>query len=60
LAAIGCCIVSPVSDEVAWSRVEKTNERLRADLYIAPNTFNVLKPRFEPLDQDEARVEIEG
>jgi predicted kinase len=47
-------------DEVAWSRIEKRNERLRADLYIAPNTFNVLKARFEPLDPDETRVEVEA
>ena len=47
-------------DEVAWSRIEKRNERLGADLYIAPNTFNVLKARFEPLDGDEVRVEVEA
>ena len=47
-------------DEIAWSRVEKRNERLGADLYIAPNTFKVLKARFEPLDRDEARVEVEA
>jgi predicted kinase len=40
-------------DEVAWYRIEKRNERLGADLYIAPNTFKVLKARFEPLDRDE-------
>lgn len=47
-------------DEVAWSRIEKRNERLGADLYIAPNTFKVLKAGFEPLDADEARVEVEA
>jgi predicted kinase len=31
------------SDEVAWRRIEKRNEMLGADLYIAPNTFHVLK-----------------
>jgi predicted kinase len=46
-------------DHVAWSRIEKRNERLGADLYIAPNTFNVLKARFEPLDPDQPRIEIE-
>ncbi len=47
-------------DEVAWSRIEKRNERLGADLYIEPNTFKVLKARFEPLDPDEVRVEVEA
>jgi predicted kinase len=47
-------------DEVAWSRIEKRNERLGADLYIAPNTFNVLKARLEPLDPDETRIEVEA
>jgi predicted kinase len=47
-------------DEVAWSRIEKRNKRLGADLYIEPNTFKVLKARFEPLDPDEVRVEVEA
>jgi predicted kinase len=47
-------------DEVAWRRIETRNERLGPDLYIAPNTFKVLKARFEPLDPDEARVETEA
>jgi predicted kinase len=47
-------------DEVAWSRIEKRNERLGADLYIEPNTFKVLKARFERLDPDEVRVEVEA
>jgi predicted kinase len=47
-------------DDVAWSRIERRNERLGDDLYIEPNTFRVLKARFEPLDPDEDRVEVEG
>jgi hypothetical protein len=47
-------------DEVAWSRIEKRNERLGADLYIELNTFKILKARFEPLDLDEVRVEVEA
>jgi predicted kinase len=47
-------------DEVTWSRIEKRNERLGADLYIEPNTFKILKARFEPLDPDEVRVEVEA
>jgi hypothetical protein len=46
-------------DEVAWSRIEKRNERPGPRLYIAPNTFNVLKARFEPLDPDEVRAEVD-
>jgi predicted kinase len=48
------------SDELAWSRIEKRNERSGADLYIEPNTFKVLKARFEPLDPDEARIEVDA
>jgi predicted kinase len=46
------------SDELAWGRIEKRNERFGADLYIDPNTFKVLKARFEPLDPDETRIEV--
>ena len=42
------------------TEIKKRNERLGADLYIEPNTFRVLKARFEPLDPDEARVEGEA
>jgi predicted kinase len=47
-------------DEVAWSRIETRNERLGTDLYIEQNTFRVFKSRFEPLDPDEARIEVEA
>jgi predicted kinase len=46
------------SDDVAWRRVEKRNERSAGNLYIAPNTFHLLRSRFEPLEPDEARITI--
>lgn len=44
-------------DSVAWERIQARNESLDRGLYIAPNTFAVLKARFEPLDDDEERIE---
>lgn len=46
------------TEQIAWERVVKRNERLNGSLYIAPNTFEVLKSRFEPLADDEVRTEI--
>lgn len=48
-----CC-----SDEQAWKRIEQRNRSLTDSLFIAQNTFVVLKSRFEPLDDDEARIEV--
>jgi predicted kinase len=45
-------------DDLAWSRVEKRNERSEAGLYIARNTFEVLKSRYEPLGPDEDGIEV--
>jgi len=45
-------------DEVAWRRIEERNKALDLSLYIAPNTFEILKARFEPLGLDEDRIEI--
>ena len=45
-------------DDVAWRRVEKRNERLEGNLYIAPNTFKLLMARFEPLGPDEVRITV--
>jgi hypothetical protein len=39
---------------------KKRNTDLRGSLYIARNTFEVLKHRFEPLGSDEERIEIIG
>lgn len=46
------------SDDVAWRRIEARNAGPDASLHIAVNTFTVLKARFEPLGDDEARIEI--
>lgn len=44
------------SDEVAWRRVEERNLNLQGSLFISRPTFDLLKSRFEPLDEDEARI----
>lgn len=46
------------TDDMAWERVSTRNRSLAGSLFIAPNTFQVLKSRFEPLEDDEERIEI--
>jgi predicted kinase len=46
------------SEDEAWRRIERRNADLQGSLLIVRNTFEVLKERFEPLDADEARIEI--
>lgn len=48
------------SEEEAWRRIEKRNTDLRGSLYIARNTFEVLRHRFEPLGSDEECIDIVG
>ncbi|MGF3027585.1 AAA family ATPase [Methylobacterium aquaticum] len=43
-------------EEEAWRRVATRNGRAERSLYIAPETFDALKGRFEPLHADEAFV----
>lgn len=45
-------------DEVAWQRIDARNRASGRSLYIAPSTFQVLKARFEPLADDEPRIEV--
>lgn len=45
-------------DDVAWARIAARNADSGRNLYIAANTFGALKARFEPLDDDEARIEV--
>jgi predicted kinase len=45
-------------DDIAWQRIDRRNKALDASLHIAPNTFEVLKARFEPLGADEPCVEM--
>jgi predicted kinase len=47
-------------EEEAWRRIGKRNADLRGSLYIARNTFEMLRHRFEPLRGDEAWIEIVG
>ncbi len=46
------------TDVEAWARIEQRNRALTDSLFIARNTFEVLRNRFEPLDDDEARIEV--
>ena len=46
------------SEEESWRRIGKRNTDLRGSLYIARNTFEVLKHRFEPFGSDEECIEI--
>jgi predicted kinase len=48
------------SEDEAWRRIKKRNTDLQGSLVIVRNTFEVLKERFQPLDPDEARIEIAG
>jgi predicted kinase len=47
-------------DDEAWRRIEKRNQRLDGNLLIVRNTFETLKSRFEPLGDDEERIEIKA
>jgi len=39
-------------------RVEKRNLNVDGSLFINRNTFDVLKSRFEPIGDDEERIEL--
>ena len=45
-------------DKLAWERIQARNDNLSSSLYIAPNTFAVLKAHFEPLAEDEERIDV--
>ena len=46
------------TDEEAWRRVERRNRNLNGDLSISRETFEGLKARFEPLSDDEERIDV--
>ena len=48
------------AEDEAWRRIEERNANLQGSLLIVRNTYEVLKERFQPLDPDEARIEITG
>jgi predicted kinase len=58
LGADVCLYRLVCSDEEAWRRIERRNADLSSGLFIARNTFEVLKSRFEPLAYDEEYVEV--
>jgi hypothetical protein len=45
-------------EDEAWRRIEKRNLHLDGTVLIVRNTFDMLKSRFEPLGDDEDRIEI--
>lgn len=45
-------------DDLAWARIQGRNADLNGSLYIARNSFEVLRARFEPLAPDEARLTV--
>ena len=47
-------------EDEAWRRIEKRNTDLQGSLIIDRNAFEAFKERFQPLDHDEARIEIAG
>jgi predicted kinase len=47
------------TDEEAWRRIEHRNRNLKGDLFISRETFEALKGRFEPLRDDEQRINIQ-
>jgi hypothetical protein len=46
------------TDEEAWRRIERRNRNLNGDLFISRETFEALRARFEPLSDDEERIDI--
>ena len=60
LGGNSACIVSPVPMSSPGAASKRGTRGSQLTLYIAPNTFNVLKARFEPLEPDETRVEVEA
>ena len=46
------------SEDEAWQRIVRRNTDLQGSLVIDRNAFEGFKERFEPLDPDEARIEI--
>ena len=45
-------------EDEAWQRVEKRNRHLNGSLLIVRHTFDMLRNRFEPLGDDEERIEV--
>ena len=45
-------------EDEAWRRIEKRNANLQGSFLIDRNAFEAFKPRFEPLDPNEERIEI--
>jgi predicted kinase len=48
------------TEEEAWQRIEHRNRNLNGNLFISRDTIDALKIRFEPLTDDEERIEVPG
>lgn len=46
------------TDEEAWRRIERRNHNLEGSLLIDRSAFDAFKARFEPLGDDEERIDV--
>jgi predicted kinase len=46
------------TDDEAWRRIVQRNRNLDGSLFISRNTFESLKAHFEPLSDDEQRIDV--
>jgi predicted kinase len=60
LGASACLYRVTCSDSTAWQRIERRNTELSDDFLIVRNTYDVLRSGFEPLEDEEVRMEISG
>ena len=58
LGASACLYRLECPDDEARRRIDARNQADDHSLYIAPATYEALRRRFEPLDVDEAFVEV--
>lgn len=60
LGANACLYRLDCPDDEARRRIDARNQADDRSLHIAPATYDALRRRFEPLDVDEAFVEVEN
>jgi predicted kinase len=58
LGALVCLYRVTCSDGAAWQRIEKRNTELSGDFLLVRNTYDVLRSGFDPLEDEEERIEI--
>jgi predicted kinase len=60
LGARACLYRLECTDDEARRRIEARNQADERSLYIAPETYDALRHRFEPLDVDEVWVDADN